>query len=71
MQVMAFCSPLRPEWRWRIVGHDGEVVEESYQSYVSIAAAVNGGQNRARELDLQRAPLTRESRMEAWRMRRR
>jgi hypothetical protein len=43
MQVVAFSSPLHPEWRWRIVNYDGHMVEESYQSFRSIAAAVADG----------------------------
>ena len=40
MQVVAFCTPARPEWRWRIVNYSGEMVEESYKTFLSIAAAV-------------------------------
>jgi hypothetical protein len=52
MQVMAFCTPSRPEWRWRIVSNNGDLVEESYQKFGSIAAAVADGQARAQALDL-------------------
>ena len=55
MQVMAFSSPARPEWRWRIVTNDGEVVEESRHQYPSIGAATAQGQERLRELDVKDA----------------
>jgi hypothetical protein len=46
MQVVAFCTPARPEWRWRIVNYSGETVEESYETFLSIAAAVTDGTHR-------------------------
>ena len=49
---MAFSSPSDPSWRWRIVSNAGELVEESRQVFLSIAAAVDEGRARARELDL-------------------
>ena len=49
---MAFCTPARPEWRWRIVGNDGTLIEESRLGFLSIKAAVSDGQDRAREMDL-------------------
>ena len=52
MQVMAFSSPSDPAWRWRIVNNAGELVEESRHAFTSIAAAVNEGQARVRELDI-------------------
>lgn len=51
MQVLAFCTPERPEWRWRIVNYTGEMVEESYDTFRSIATAVTDGQRRMGELD--------------------
>jgi len=51
MQVMAFSTPARPDWRWRIVSNDGELIEESRQTFTSIAAAVSDGTDRVRELD--------------------
>jgi hypothetical protein len=50
MQVVAFCTPAQPEWRWRIVNYSGEMVEESYETFLSIAAAVTGGTSRMDEL---------------------
>jgi hypothetical protein len=55
MQVMAFSTPSRPEWRWRIVTNDGEIVEESRQQYPSIGDATARGQERLRELDVKDA----------------
>ena len=51
MQVMAFSSPSRPEWRWRIVNYDGATVEESYQDFPSIADAITDGALRLRKLN--------------------
>ena len=50
MQVLAFSTPSRPEWRWRIVDLSGDIVEESREGYGSIAAAVAVGAERADEL---------------------
>jgi hypothetical protein len=50
VQVLAFCSPARPEWRWRIVNYEGEMVEESYETFRSIATAVTEGSRRMDEL---------------------
>jgi hypothetical protein len=43
VQVMAFSTPARPDWRWRIVNYAGEIVEESYDGFPTIAAAVAKG----------------------------
>ncbi len=43
MQVGAFSTPLNPRWRWRIVNDAGEVVEESNESFPTIARAVTQG----------------------------
>src|SRR5262249_13227091 len=40
MQVIAFSTPSYPDWRWRIVNYAGEVVEESHETFPSIALAV-------------------------------
>jgi hypothetical protein len=50
MQVLAFSTPARPEWRWRIVDLSGDIVEESRDGYGSIATAVAAGAERADEL---------------------
>lgn len=51
MQVTAFATPAHPEWRWRIVSYSGEVIEESRDSFPSIAAAVASGNVRLRAMD--------------------
>jgi len=50
MQVIAFSTPLYPDWRWRIVNYAGEMVEESFRTFPSIASAVAEGMGRLREL---------------------
>jgi hypothetical protein len=50
MQVVAFSSSSRPDWRWRIVNYSGEMVEESHETFPSIATAVTEGTRRLREL---------------------
>lgn len=52
MQVIAFATPRRPDWRWRIVNYAGEMVEESFHEFSTIAAAVAAGGRRLRELDV-------------------
>ena len=37
MQVVAFSTPQDPLWRWRIVNYAGELVEESRDSFRTIA----------------------------------
>jgi endonuclease V-like protein UPF0215 family len=39
MQVAAFAKENDRGWRWRIVNYAGEVIEESNDIFVSIAAA--------------------------------
>ena len=51
MQVIAFATPLSRDWRWRIVNYAGEMVEESFGEFSSIAAAVAAGGRRLREMD--------------------
>jgi hypothetical protein len=53
MQVLAFATPSRPDWRWRIVDYAGAVIEESSDSYPTIAAAVARGADRLAELNIQ------------------
>jgi hypothetical protein len=43
MQVTAFSTAARPEWRWRICDYGGEIVEESHDHFRTIAAAVAQG----------------------------
>ena len=51
MQVIAFATPVRPEWRWRIVNYAGEMVEESFTTFPTIAVAVARGIQRLEELN--------------------
>jgi len=51
MYVAAFCSPLRPDWRWRIVNFDGAMIEESHETFPSITAAVANGTQRLIEMN--------------------
>ena len=50
MQVLAFSTHSTPQWRWRIINHDGEMIEESRLAFPTIAAAISEGGNRMREL---------------------
>ena len=53
MQVTAFSTPAHPEWRWRICNYAGEMVEESYGGFSSIATAVATGMQRLSQLNLE------------------
>ena len=50
MQVVAVSTPSHPNWRWRIVNYAGEMVEESHETFPSIASAVAEGTRRQNEL---------------------
>jgi hypothetical protein len=50
MQVLAFTSPSRPGWRWRIVNYDNSMMEESYETFMTIADAVTDGNVRLGKL---------------------
>lgn len=52
MQVVAFSTPNRPEWRWRIVNYAGDMVEESYETFASIGTAVTDGTRRMIAMDV-------------------
>ena len=52
MQVVAFSTPEDPLWRWRIVNYAGELVEESYETFPSIASAIEQGSKRLRLMDV-------------------
>jgi hypothetical protein len=56
MHVVALSSPLRPEWRWRIINYEGEMVAESRQTFPTIAAAVAHGTQRLSAMDVARGP---------------
>lgn len=53
MQVTAFSTPTRPEWRWRICNYAGEMIEESPASFPTIAAAVAQGTVRLTQMNLE------------------
>jgi hypothetical protein len=52
MQVTAFSTPSRPDWRWRIVNYAGEVIEESQAAFRTIAAAIAEGTKRLAQLNI-------------------
>ncbi len=52
MQVIAFATAARPEWRWRIVDYAGDMVEESSTVFPTIAAAVGAGAERLQRMDV-------------------
>lgn len=71
MHVAAFCSPRSPDWRWRIVSYDGEMVAESHQAFPTIAAAVASGTQHLIEMNVDnRAELDRTYRWNSQRRRR-
>lgn len=52
MNVVAISTPHRPDWRWRIVNFAGEVVEESTESFATIAIALAAGVKHRRRMDV-------------------
>jgi hypothetical protein len=52
VQVVAFSTPTRPAWRWRIVSYSGDLVEESHETFPTIADAVARGAKRLSELNV-------------------
>jgi hypothetical protein len=52
MQVVAVSTPSSPAWRWRIVKYSGEVLEESRETFPSIAAAVACGNRELLQLNI-------------------
>jgi len=46
VQVVAFSTPQDPLWRWRIVNYAGELVEESRETFKTIAFAIKEGSKR-------------------------
>jgi hypothetical protein len=51
VQVAAVSSPQDPLWRWRIVNYAGELVEESRETFSTIAVALEYGSKRLRAMD--------------------
>jgi hypothetical protein len=62
VQVTAFSTPKRPDWRWRIVNYAGETIEESRDVFPTIAAAVARGTEHMSRLNVDRSAPAR-----AWR----
>ena len=52
MQVTAVSTPAQPDWRWRIVNYAGEIIEESRDSFPSIAEAVARGAKRLVQMNV-------------------
>jgi len=53
VQVAAISTPQDNfRWRWRIVNYAGEVVEESRETFTTIASAVEHGSKRLSQMDV-------------------
>jgi hypothetical protein len=52
MHVIAYSTPNRPDWTWRIINNAGEVVEESRTRFRTIADAVSEGSGRLKQLNV-------------------
>ena len=52
MDVVAVSTPPANTWRWRIVNYAGEVVEESRETFATIAAALASGAVRLPVIDV-------------------
>jgi hypothetical protein len=63
LQVTAFSTPDRPNWRWRIVNYAGEMIEESREEFRTIAAAVADGTKRLTAMNV----VDRSEPVRAWR----
>jgi hypothetical protein len=57
MQVVAFSAPPDPRWRWRIVDYEGQLVEESHETFSTIASAVEQGAKRLRSMEVADRPV--------------
>ena len=52
VQVAAVSTPQdNARWRWRIVNYAGEVLEESRETYPTIASAIEVGAKRLSQMD--------------------
>jgi len=51
MNVVAFSTPARPDWTWRIVNYAGEIIEESEATFATIGRAVAEGRKRLLEMN--------------------
>jgi hypothetical protein len=53
VQVAAVSTPQdESRWRWRIVNYAGEVVEESRETFATIASAVEHGSQRLKQMNV-------------------
>jgi hypothetical protein len=52
VQVLAFSTPQTPLWRWRIINYAGELVEESRDTFPTIAGALAQGSARLKVMDV-------------------
>jgi hypothetical protein len=53
VQVAAVTTPQdASRWRWRIVNYAGELIEESRETFPTIASAVEHGSRRLSQLDI-------------------
>ena len=52
MQVLAFSTPQDPMWRWRIINYAGELLEESRETFQTIARAVEAGSKRLKAMNV-------------------
>ena len=52
MEVVAISVPIREGWRWRIVNYAGDLVEESFDTFGTIASAVAEGRVRLTEMNV-------------------
>ncbi len=57
MQVTAFSTTAAPDWRWRIVNYAGELVEESHETFPTIAGALEHVDIGDETLSLREKPL--------------
>jgi hypothetical protein len=46
MHVTAISTPRYPEWRWRIKGDAGEILEQSHLGFATTTAAMAAGAER-------------------------
>jgi hypothetical protein len=52
VQVLAFSTPEAPLWRWRIINYAGELVEESRETFPTIAGALEQGSKRLKVMNV-------------------
>jgi len=52
VQVLAFSTPESPLWRWRIINYAGELVEESRETFATIASAIEQGSKRLKVMNV-------------------